>query len=157
MDIVIKTENGRFNYRVCAVILNGNKILLERDERVPYYGLTGGKVMLHETAEHAVLRELKEELNIEAEIVRPLWLCQNFFTEDVNGDKYHELGVYFLIDVSKTELPKSGSFTLREGKQKHMLEWVEISRLKDLYFYPLFLKTEIFNLPKTFTLITEVK
>lgn len=32
MTVVLKTENGRFNYRVCAVILNDNKILAMTDE-----------------------------------------------------------------------------------------------------------------------------
>ncbi|MDE7168333.1 MAG: NUDIX domain-containing protein, partial [Clostridia bacterium] len=90
MDVVLKTENGRFNYRACAIILSGNKLLAMTDENAPYYYLIGGKVELHETAEAAVLREIKEELNVNAEIVRPLWVCQNFFTEKVNKDRYHE-------------------------------------------------------------------
>ena len=62
MDITFLTDTGRFNYRVCAVMLNENKILAMQDERSPYYYLPGGRVSLHETAENAVLREIKEEL-----------------------------------------------------------------------------------------------
>ena len=81
MDLTFKTENGRFNYRVCAVIVNENRLLAMRDENSPYYYLPGGRVALHETAEHAVLREIKEELEIDAKIIRPLWFNQGFFTE----------------------------------------------------------------------------
>lgn len=86
MDITFKTEQGIFNYRVCAIITHNNKLLAMKDERSPYYYLPGRRVNLHETAESAVIREVKEELNIDAEIDRPLWLNQSFFIEDVNHE-----------------------------------------------------------------------
>lgn len=79
MDISFEAGNEKFNYRVCAVILNDGKILAMQDERSPYFYLPGGRVKLGETAEVAVVREIKEELNITARIVRPLWLNQSFF------------------------------------------------------------------------------
>lgn len=158
MDIVLKTENGRFNYRACAIILNNNKILAMTDENAPYYYLIGGKVELHETAENAVLRELKEEMNVDAEIVRPLWVCQNFFTEKVNKDRYHELCFYFLVDISKTViLEKGNKFVLREGKHTLTFEWLNISDLNDKYIVPEFIKKEIVDLPKTLKLITVIE
>lgn len=156
MDITFKTEEGRFNYRVCAIILNEGKILAMHDDRSPYYYLPGGRVQLHETAEAAALRELKEELSIDAKILRPLWLNQGFFVEDVNGEKFHELCIYFLMDVSGTGLLQRGErFTQQEGGRTHKFEWLAFERLQDEYFYPLFLKKEIFNLPKGLTMMTE--
>ena len=60
MDISYNCENQKFNYRVCAVIINDDKILAMQDERSPYYYLPGGRVSLNETAEKAILREIKE-------------------------------------------------------------------------------------------------
>ena len=109
-----------------------------------------------ETAEHAVVREVEEELNISARIVRPLWLNQGFFTEDVDGLRYHEICIYFLMDVSETDLPEKGErFTLHEGPHTHDFEWLRLERLREEYFYPVFLKTEIFKLPEHLTLRTE--
>ena len=109
-----------------------------------------------ETAEHAVVREVEEELNIKSKIVRPLWLNQGFFTEDVDQLNYHEICLYFLMDVSETDLAEKGErFTLHEGKHTHDFEWLEFERLQNEYFYPIFLKTEIFNLPEHLTLRTE--
>ncbi len=156
MDITYKTENGRFNYRVCAVIINDEKLLAMRDERSPYFYLPGGRVKLHETAEAAVLREVKEELNIDAEIIRPLWVNQGFFTEDVSGERFHELCFYFLIDISQTELlAKGNAFRMHEGYHVHDFEWLEFERLKDEFIYPAFIKTQIFDLPETLQLQTE--
>lgn len=156
MDLTFKTDEGRFNYRVCAVILHENKILAMHDERSPYYYLPGGRVNLHETAEAAVLRELSEELGVDASIIRPLWLNQSFFVNDVNGERFHELCIYFLIDVKDTPLLSRGEkFTVHERHHTLDFEWLDVNKLKDEYFYPLFLKEEIHRLPEALTLRTE--
>ena len=158
MDISFIDGNEKFNYRVCAVILDEGRILAMRDERSPYYYLPGGRVKMQETAQAAVLREIAEELGIEARIERPLWLSQSFFTEDVDGLSYHELCIYFLIDVSKTDLINRGDrFRLFERGHTHDFEWLEFRRLKDEYFYPLFLKKEIYDLPDRFTIRTDTE
>ena len=156
MDITYISGSDKFNYRVCAIIVNDGKLLAMHDERSPYYYLPGGRVKLGETAEQAVLREVSEELEITAAIVRPLWLNQSFFTEDVDHLHYHELCVYFLMDISQTDLLSKGDrFTLRERQHVHDFEWLPFERLADEYFYPIFLKTAIFDLPDHFTLRTE--
>lgn len=155
MDVSFKTNEGKFNYRVCAVMINNGRILAMHDERSPYYYLPGGRVEMGETAEHAVVREVQEELNITPKIIRPLWLNQAFFTEDVDGQNYHELCVYFLVDISNTDILSKERFTLQERHHTHDFEWLEFERLKTEYFYPLFLKSEIFNLPDEFTIRAE--
>lgn len=158
MDISFDQGNQKFNYRVCAMILSENRILAMRDERSPYFYLPGGRVKMGETAEQAVVREIWEELGVTLKIARPLWLNQAFFTEDVDGIRYHELCIYFLMDLSNTDLLERGiSFTLTEGRHTHTFEWLAFDRLRDEYFYPIFLKTQIFHLPKEFTLRAEVE
>lgn len=158
MDISFKLENNKFNYRVCAMMISDNKILAMHDDRSPYYYLPGGRVAMGETAEDAVLREVQEELHITAKIDRPLWLNQAFFTEDVDHLRYHELCIYFLMDISETNLLERGNvFTVNEGKRTHTFEWLEFDRIKDEYFYPVFLKKEIYDLPDSLTLRTEIE
>lgn len=158
MDISFKSGNQKFNYRVCAMMISDGKILAMHDERSPYYYLPGGRVGIGETAEKAVIREVQEELGITARIVRPLWLNQAFFTEDVDELHYHELCIYFLMDISDTDLLSMGEkFTSSEGSHTHIFEWLEFDRLKNEYFYPLFLKKDIFDLPDVFTIRTEIE
>lgn len=158
MDISFKVENGKFNYRVCAMMINNGKILAMRDDRSPFYYLPGGRVGMGETAEAAVIREVGEELSVTPKIIRPLWLNQAFFTEDVDKLRYHELCIYFLMDISDTDLLSRGEqFSSTEGNRTHHFEWLALDRLKDEYFYPIFLKKEIHNLPEVFTLRTEIE
>ena len=156
MDISFVLGEAKFNYRVGAVMLNGDRLLAMRDERSPYFYLPGGRVKLGETAEQAVVREIQEELHVTAEIVRPLWLNQGFFQEDVDGLHYHELCLYFLVDVSHTDLLRRGDrFSLPEGKHQHTFQWLACEQLQQEYFYPIFLKKKIFDLPQAFTLQVE--
>ena len=156
MDITFKTEDGKFNYRVCAMMLHDGKILAMHDQRSPYFYLPGGRVAIGETAEQAVIREVQEELHITPKILRPLWLNQAFFTEEVDKQKYHELCIYFLMDIAETDILSRGArFTSKEGNRTHTFEWLPYERLKDEYFYPLFLKEAIFHLPEEFTIRTE--
>lgn len=156
MDLTFKTEEGIFNYRVCAVILHDGKLLAMKDPQTPYYYLPGGRVQLHESAENAIVREIWEELNIEPRILRPLWLNQGFFTEDVTNKRFHEICLYYLVDASETDLLKRGDcFTMLESGRPHYYEWIPLSRLENEYLYPLFIKEKIFTLPEHLTVLTE--
>ncbi len=158
MDISYTSGNRKFNYRVCAVMISDGRILAMHDQRSPYYYLPGGRVKLGETAEDAVIREIREELGITPKIARPLWLNQAFFNEDVDHLDYHELCIYFLMDLSDTDLLSRGDrFSASEGHRNHSFEWLAFDRLKDEYFYPLFLKEEIFHLPDHFSIRTEIE
>ena len=123
MDVSFKIGNEKFNYRVCAMIISDGKILAMHDERSPYYYLPGGRVAIGETAENAVIREIREELGVTPKIVRPVWLNQAFFTEDVNNLHYHELCIYFLMDITDTDLlSRDKNFTTNEGDRIHTFE-----------------------------------
>lgn len=155
-DISFRTPEGRFNYRVCAVIVHKDRLLVMKDSRSPYYYLPGGRVSLHETAEDAILRELREELELEAVIVRPLWFNQSFFTEDVSSEKFHEICIYYLIDAEKTNLYDRGdSFCGREQHHGHRFEWLGFDEVEQAYLYPLFIKEKVRNLPLSLEWISE--
>ena len=156
MDISFKTGEGRFNYRVCGIIVHEGKLLVMRDYGIGHYYLPGGRVQLHETTDAAILREMREELQITAQIERPLWLNQSFFTLDGTDERFHEVCMYYLMDISKTDLLARGEvFSFEEGGHIHTFSWMLFEQLREAYIYPLFIKEQIFHLPETLTLMTE--
>lgn len=97
MDLSFNVGTSCFNLRACAVIVHGETLLVMRDQKQPYAYLPGGRIKLNETAQQALIRELQEEIGIQAQIERPLWVTQAFFTEPVSQQKFHEIGFYFLV------------------------------------------------------------
>ncbi len=158
MDLSFDTAQGRFNYRVCGIVIHENKLLAMKDQNSPYYYLPGGRVRFGETMEEAILREIREELDIDAKISRPLWLNQAFFEEDVTKLHFHELCLYFLMDITGTDILSRGeTFPGAEEGHTHVFTWLPFDRLEGAYLYPLFIKNEIHHLPEHLTLRTEVE
>ncbi|MGN0707389.1 MAG: NUDIX hydrolase [Faecalibacterium sp.] len=159
MDLTFLMAEGTFNIRTSAVFYRDGKLLAKRKAlsggpgRVQY-SLPGGRVQLHETVEQAVVREIQEELGIAAKILRPLWVCQNFYTEAVSHTRCHELCFYFWMDASG--LPhKQPIFLTQEGTRTHLFEWLHVEALKDVQLVPEFLKQKDFDLSEEFALITD--
>ena len=60
------------------------------------------------------------------------------------------------MDVSETDLlTRENTFCSQEGNRTHVFEWLPFDRLETEYFYPLFLKKDIYHLPEVFTIRTE--
>jgi len=158
MDMTFRMKEGTFNFRVAAIMVHEGKLLVMKSSDAPYWYIPGGRVQLQEQAEKAILRELREELNITPAGVRPLWFVQNFYNEDVNREDYHELGLYFLADVEESGLLSRGRefYAAEEGKE-NIFRWVPFEELEDMYLYPLFIKREIYNLPEHLQMITEIR
>lgn len=137
----------------------GGHLLAMRDELCTHYYLPGGRIRLHETARDAVRRELREELNIEASVIRPLWVNENFFTLHPSSERVHELGIYFLTDVSGCGMPgpENAPFSREEGGRINTFFWIPFEELKNVELYPLFIRERIFILPEQLEIITEIE
>ncbi|MTI68005.1 MAG: NUDIX domain-containing protein [Firmicutes bacterium] len=140
MDCTFKTEQGRFNYRVGAIIIHENKVLMVKNSRDPYYYSVGGRVHMHESMEQAIKREVYEETGIMFEIDRMGYIHENFFVLDHTGEKFHELWVYYYMKPLENYILKCESLT--EGGIKEYLEWIPLNDIKNYEVYPQFFKDE---------------
>ena len=158
MDCTFRTPQGNFNYRVGAIICRGDKLLVMREEEIGHWYLPGGRVKLHEPLEDALRREVEEELSLPARIVRPLWLCENFYAMDSQGVQnvpFHELCLYYLAEVPESGLPEGGTFSLRDSDGvEHQYRWFSREDLDREQVYPSFLREEWPVLPEHMELRT---
>ena len=146
MDISIKATAGEFNYRVAAMIVHEAHLLVMQDEGIPHDYLPGGRVHLHEPAETALSRELREELDIDIPPHQLTFIAESFFT--IDSTRYHEMCLYFLMEAPPELLIRGDRFTRVEGSEVHHFRWVKFEELRHLSFYPIFLKERIFTLPE---------
>jgi 8-oxo-dGTP pyrophosphatase MutT (NUDIX family) len=140
--------NLRFVYRVAGIAINKDRVLLQKVEGNNFWFLPGGRVEFLEPAAETLKREMKEELGTEIHIVRLLWTVENFFY--LNGKSFHELGLYFLM-----ELPENSAlFELDEffGEDDGLTlthRWYGMEELDNIILHPSFLKTSLQNIPDT--------
>src|SRR5437588_10203363 len=88
----------RFNYRVAGVVYDGDKVLIHRSEIDDFWSMPGGRCEFLESAADALVREMREELGVEVNVVRLLWFVEDFFEH--LGTQFHELALYFLMTFS---------------------------------------------------------
>jgi ADP-ribose pyrophosphatase YjhB (NUDIX family) len=154
MNITFKSTEGTFLFRVGAIVIqDGCLLTLERED---HYAIPGGRVMLHENVETAVLREVQEELGVQGKLIRGLWMNQSFYHSDFRNAQVHEICIYFLVEVDRQQLSgQSDQFVCYEGEKIHRFRWIPLESVDQLKLYPRFIRKEIQNLPDTLTLITE--
>jgi mutator protein MutT len=111
---------------VGAIIIQSGKILLAKRGSEPGKGqwsVPGGLVELGEELEKAVVREVKEETNLEVEVVRLIDAVDNII-RDLNG----KLQFHFVILDYLTNL-KGG--TLQSSSDVLDARWVRIEEAED--------------------------
>ncbi len=154
MDITFKTPYGRFNYRVGAIIIHDGKVLLMRNPEVSYLYSVGGRVNYNETAEEAVIREALEETGVKLDVDRPVFFQEQFFNEEVTGEHFHEVAVYFLMEDSDA-LGNLRCNSVTERGVAEELIWIPLDELDQHYVVPVSVARELRNLPKHLTSIVE--
>ena len=84
-DCCFTHEENWFRYRVGAIILEENTVLVATNDACDFCYSIGGGVHLDESAEEAVRREVLEETGLPYEIDRLAFVHENFFE---GGRKY---------------------------------------------------------------------
>ncbi len=143
MDLTFKTEMGKFNYRVGAIIIHDNKLLMAKNNKSPYFYSVGGRVKLHETAEEAVKREVFEETGLHMEVEKLGFIHENLFVEDSTKERFHELAFFFYMKDMKELDTICMNFT--ECGEKEELKWIPLGKIKETYLYPEFFKEKLFH------------
>ena len=156
MDLTFHTLEGKFNYRVGAIIIQDGKILVVKNRESTYYYSVGGRVQFNETCEEAIKREVKEELGIEMEIDRAVFFHEQFFDEKDSNEHFHEISMYYLMKVPKN-IKNIMCHSITENGIEEELVWLPIKNLDNYIVFPRFFATELLNLPTSLKNIVDVQ
>lgn len=90
-----------FNIRVYGVIINEKKQVLLSDERIYNRNMAvtkfpGGGLEFGEGTKDCIIRECKEELNINVEVVDHLYTT-DFFQQSAFNDEHQIISIYYVI------------------------------------------------------------
>ncbi len=141
--ISLRIEGALFNYRVAGVAVLNGKVLLHKTPSDNFWTLPGGRCELFEFSKDTLQREMQEETGMDAEAGEMLWVSENFFL--YNGDKYHEIGFYFEMDIKN--LPNQNDFLGAEGEDELLFHWHDVNELHSIRVYPEFLAEALAKSP----------
>ena len=119
-----------------AVIRKGNKVLAlkgyDSKKEAYFYRLPGGGIHFCETAKDAVMRELKEEIGVDIQVIKPLPAVENIF--EFEGNIGHELIFPFECKLPDS-LSEQETFPMIEQQlETKSMEYVSID--SEIPIYP---------------------
>ena len=110
---------------VGAFILNENNELLLQKRAVPaekdHWCIPGGRLEMFEKLEDAVIRETKEETDLDIEIIRLMGVCDHIIEEENS----HWVATSYLCKI------KSGNPKIMEPDKASDLRWFNLENLPD--------------------------
>lgn len=138
-DISVYIDENKFNFRVCCLIENKKRYLLEKSSTTDFLNLPGGRVHAGESTFDAIIRELKEELNLVDVKPKLLKISEQFFTfEDKN---YHELDFVYYVKLKNNHQMSKLKETKNFDNSNETMLWVNKKDLKNYKILPEFIYT----------------
>jgi len=148
--ISLETSAGSFNVRAVGVAIHDEQVLLHRAVHDAWWALPGGRVELHETSADALVREMREEMGVEVELRRLLWVMERFYE---SSRRHHSIQFHYLMQLPEALLPASApTFTSPESNDMPLVfQWYPLAELESLAMplYPAMLCTMLRRLPET--------
>jgi len=143
-------EGRAFQMRVAGLGLRDGHLLVHRATHETFWTLPGGRAEFGEASGDTLRREMMEELGVEVDVGRLLWMVENFFHYE--GRDWHEIGFYYLMDIPP-HFPFRVGEVVHRVEDEHPLEFRWIPATADGLLAadvpPYFLASEIESLPET--------
>ena len=147
VDVKFKEKEYSFHYRVIGVIVRDNKYLVQNIDGKDYYVLPGGHVRVGESSDDALIREIKEEVEIDIvrEDFRLFCYHENIFER--NGKIEHWIEQYYLVDSGEKLRKEGWSFEENDIDGVKTLNYIFVNKeeLKKIDLKPLSVKELIIS------------
>ena len=138
MDILFRTEEYVFSYRVAGICMQNGKVLLQKATNDTAFAFPGGHVAFGETNAQTLLREFREEIGVDISVGDLKWVAEIFFPW---GNKpCHQICLYYMVEVTSGNIPFEGTFLGKEKLEGRNFDlefhWVPVSELENIEVYP---------------------
>lgn len=138
-DILFKTDEYVFSYRVAGVLIHNGKVLLQRPKDDTAYAIPGGHVALGETNEETLVREFKEEINVDIKVDTLKWVGEIFFP--LGNKACHQICLFYNVSLTeKNDIPLDGTFwgteQLEDKSFKLEFYWIDVKNIETIELYP---------------------
>ena len=100
MDLTMKTSAGKLNLRTAVIIKRGPHYLIHKGKHEKFATLIGGRIQFGEDSRTAIMREIKEEINLEidAQQLEFISTFENFYR--YKGEFIHEILFIYKLEVT---------------------------------------------------------
>jgi NADH pyrophosphatase NudC (nudix superfamily) len=132
-----------------GLIFRGNSILLEEQRgrhsqgNGVYYRPIGGTIEFGERSEDALVREYKEEIGADIEIIQYMDCIENIYkVADKTG---HEITLMYTVKFKNEKFYKYDTFNVTEGEKITVAKWISVDDIFDerIILYPVGLSSLI--------------
>lgn len=138
-DILFKTDEAVFSYRVAGICVRDGKVLLQTttgEDRS--FAFPGGHVAFGETNAQTLIREFKEEIGADISVGDLKWVAEIFFPW--GNRPCHQICLYYMVDIQNPEIPQDGSFLAKEHLEGRNFDlefhWVPLEQVGEPAVYP---------------------
>ena len=133
-------ETLRPRVRVAGILIENNKILLieHLKKNKKYWLVPGGGVDWGESTAEALIREYKEETNLDITVEKFLFLSETIAT----NKKKHVINLYFQIKIIKNSI-----YNMKLGDERNLtdLKFITKEEIENIKLYPN-IKTQLIQL-----------
>lgn len=135
--------------RASGVCIHDNKILLihrinleKRQGEQEYYVIPGGGVEDGESIEDAVIREVKEETNVDVTVDKLFYELDDF-NQKGGLEKYYCYLCVFVNGEAKLREDSEEAKEMKAGVHFYKPAWIDLTSLKNVTLYPTPLKAKL--------------
>ena len=138
MDILFRTEEYVFSYRVAGICIQNGKVLLQKPTNDTAFAFPGGHVTFGEMNAQTLIREFQEEIGVAISVGDLKWVGEIFFP--CGNKPCHQICLYYMVDVKSDTIPFEGVFVGKEQIEGRNFElefhWIPMDELENIEVYP---------------------
>jgi len=136
-DLKIDIDGVRLNIRAGVIIRHENEVLIEISKIGRNSVIPGGRIKINEKSSAGLVRELKEELDFEAEEkkLKMKKVFENFFT--IDGKDYHEIYFLYEYNISEEEFVVLNNSNINRDNETTYFKFISKNKLQDFNLLPL--------------------